>query len=726
MAGQIDVYRQEILNFLRTVTIKFEPFAYLMGNDYMEKHGLDNPHGEWNPYYINLSGQYSPTDTPMTVRALETDTQVPFDRDLFTLYPRTAKLYRIPNQEYFTLQERYPEQRGLIQNIVYPVASIKEAIEAPNLSLLSYDASLLEQPEREDIIKYLKDFLTEVRTRWWVDEFVYEDMYATTFWCMLWQLLPTVLLTRRFSNIRTPYVHSFHVWEYLKNHGIGDYRDVFTTKQALWLYRNLGYVLKNQGKNSTLKILAENLLPDVAVSLLYKEMWQETDTRVKTDLLSNPQFRSFNLLTGEWSKTESFSALNERLVEIGLEHKSGADYIDETEIALATQPNNILPTKFLEFRKNPIDSSYEQFMYNFMLDSIVYRAWTGRSGYGCTFKIPTSGEVLKLDPQDLILLMHYAAFRSVNQEPVLLPTEYMLQYPFVHSVADAEINPTLVWEGNHYDIKEFVDVEFVQNAIEWLDTNDYENATENARNLVHQFKALLYFRKRNECSNSWLRHRAMYQLLDGMRFIGLIHFDWSRGAANFEQWIDTISGLRSCINEYDAQGEKERIESYQDLVSRCFYALCPLDNLDGEDAVFSPTAMEKVYIAVRNLFISLGSYNVTYLETDRDKYWYVKVPDPDYVLFTRAIHNLGYLLWLYDIYPKVTMKSSLNLALKDLRHDVTVVPDGTQWHRDQNIEEDLHYVADHHWSNKLYLPEKFDIEERKRAVNLNLQINITI
>ena len=258
MAKQISQYKKEIFNFLRTVTIKFEPFAYMMGKDYMELHGLTNPHAPWNPYYINLVGEYVETNTLMTVRSIETEQTVPFNRDLFTKYPRTGKLYKIPNQEYFRLQERYPENTGLIQSIVYPVSSIEEAIAAPNLSLLAYDDSLLEETERYDLILCLKNFLEFVRRRWWVADFGYEDMYATTFWTMLWQMLPIVLLTRRFTNIRTPCVHSYHVWEYLSNKGLGDYRTVLTTKQSMWLYRNLEYVLKNQGKNDTLIKLAKN------------------------------------------------------------------------------------------------------------------------------------------------------------------------------------------------------------------------------------------------------------------------------------------------------------------------------------------------------------------------------------------------------------------------------------------------------------------------------------
>ena len=76
MTGQVDTYRKEIFNFLRTVTIKFEPFAYSMGQSYMDTYGISDPNGKWNPYYIHLAGEYTADElknNPMTVWAIEND-----------------------------------------------------------------------------------------------------------------------------------------------------------------------------------------------------------------------------------------------------------------------------------------------------------------------------------------------------------------------------------------------------------------------------------------------------------------------------------------------------------------------------------------------------------------------------------------------------------------------------------------------------------------------------
>ena len=243
MTGQLSTYREEIFNFLRTVTIKFEPFAYLMGESYMKQYGLTDPHQKWNPYYIILTGEYTPNNQTMEVYSAEVDHIVAFDKTLITRYPKTAAIYKIPNKEYFILEERYPKNRGLIRTMVYPAGDMDTVLAADNFDLLGYDDSLLEENERANLVMTLKQFLKMVKERWWIKEYDYEDMYAVTFWSMLWQMLPEVLLMQRFLNIKTPYVHSFHIWVYLVSKGLSDYRDVLTRVQANGLYRHIDSIL---------------------------------------------------------------------------------------------------------------------------------------------------------------------------------------------------------------------------------------------------------------------------------------------------------------------------------------------------------------------------------------------------------------------------------------------------------------------------------------------------
>lgn len=723
MAGQIDTYRQEIFNFLRTLTIKFEPFAYMMGETYMEENGLTDPHAAWNPYYINISGKYSESDTPMVVKSLETGELVPFDEDLVTDYPVTAAVYRIPHQEFFTLQEKYPRQAGLIQHIVYPASSIEAALAAPNLSILAYDTTMLETQEREDLLQCLTDFLDEVRTRWWRDEFCYEDMYAVTFWSMLWQLLPVVLLTRRVYNIRTPYVHTFHIWEYLKSHGLGDYRDVLTTKQSLWLYRNLGYVLKNQGKNSTLKILAKNLLPDVAVSLLYRLMYQETETR-KDQLITNPRFRAYEVLTDQWVKTEDFATLNTQLHQLGYEKENSPEFIDKKEVELATQPNNILPTKFLEFKKEIVDTTFLRLMVSFLIESFIYRCSINQIGVTYKFRNPLTDSYVELMPIEILALLNFACFRSVEQKPTDFPALGALNYPLHTSWAKMDIKESFVYDGHTFLTKQFVDLNAVKKLVD-IPYAPIDNAPDQLRFFMKNFRGFLNLVQSSEASSSLLFHLAMANVFDGISVKHAVPLDFSRLGANYAEWFAERGDIAQIVDSYESYSDKERVEAYRDLANFCYDTMFPFADLQPEEALYSTASMEKIYTAIRDLFVSLCSYNVTYLETDRSEYFYVFHEDPDVARPSKIDVKFKDFFLIPLERVEVPMKTNIDLGfLKEIEHEFSVLV--TNVVADLNLDIELDTAAlphDANYNNDIQVIEHIETNPKGLTYHLTLDVD---
>jgi len=633
MAGQIDTYRNEIFNFLRTVTIKFEPFAYLMGKSYMDAHGIDNPHGKWNPYYIHLCGEYTSSELaskPMTVWTIEYEqaTNVIFNKNLKQTNPKTAALYRIPNVEYTHLEEQYPEYRGLLRCMVYPVKDIDTALEAPNLSLLAYDDTLLEINERESIIKCLKEFLEMVRTRWWIPEFQYEDMYAVTFWAMLWQLLPIVLIKQRFLNIRTPYVHSFHVWEYLISNGISDYRDVLTTRQSLWLYRNLEYIKKNKGKHGNLKILAENLLEDACVSLLYKDMYQET-TDFATNLYTKPNFLSFNLVTNKLEKTEQVDDLNPRLVLQKLEPMSTLEYQNELEVSLGTHNFNVLPLKYLEFKKDPIDTSNESEMITFFTHTLLYRASTNKLAYKVKVTDPFNGTKIQLFVTDMIALWYYATLRGVGQTPVYVPTKaYVGEAYKMDKLRLQDIRDTVYLDNKKCSVKSLVAVQECLDLLPW-ESCIYVSRDDFMTWLTEQWKVRRIFKRQIENSHKYMYHRAFESFSNDIKVKSTV--DVKLGDyATYTDWIENTSDLlRDTLKVYENGSKKDIQDRYATLALSVFDSL--FDTADTNSGTNTVRKLNKIYTAIRNLFISLCSYNVTYLENDRDQFEYLHIEEPDFV-----------------------------------------------------------------------------------------------
>lgn len=642
MAVELDPYKKEIFSFLRTLSVKFDAFAYLMGSDYMEEYGLTDPHGEWNPYYLNLAGQYSSNDTRMVVYSPEEERQVPYDLNLAVEYPRTALLYKVGTKEYTNLQERYPDQLGLIRCIAYPAKSVQAAIEADNFSLLAYDASFLHENERESLVKCLAEFFTMVRTRWWIDEFRYEDMYALTFWGMIWQYLPVLLFTQRFLNIRTPYAHPFHIWEYLKSKGLEDYRDVLTNQQSLWLYRNIDYILKNKGKSSNLLILAENLLGEIFVSLLGKDMYQETATRWDTQLSTNPAFRSFNLITGEEVKTESFNALNKRMVDAEIENRDSAEFVDEEEYKLATHPHNVLPTKFLELKKEPIDTSDERYMVNFFLDTLMYRYSRGDLKYALSFVDPVFKNQIKLSVGDTIALWYYTLMRSIEITPEVIPNKWV-SYTAIQTAQPsmADLNQSVFTDGEEHDIKAHANMSKMLGMLSWHPRSFVKQA-DFMDMVCGQFRALLQFKNEYEQSNKVIYHLAVHSILNDITIKKCFNLQLTN-YETYEEWIHENIDIRNLVSGYDKQGNPEEI--YLKLCELIFDTLFPLDSATAAEFIGNIRQMEKLFTAVRNLFIKLCSYYVRFLESDRDKCEYLKLLPVDVVWLGQDISLGG--LWSF-------------------------------------------------------------------------------
>jgi len=234
-------------------------------------------------YYLHLSGQYHASDTMMTVVSIDTNETIDFTIANLTNHPKTKLAYRPGTKYYKTLLKRYPTQLDLIRSIVYPV-DINTAIAADDFTLLSCDSSYLEDTERYDLVEYLKSYLLKNSTRWYIEQYNYEELYPIAFWAILWYNIPLALFSKRWSNIHTSNVHSFHVWEYLTSNGLSNYKNILTTKQALFLYRNLTYIYKNRGKDSTLLILAENILKPLKVAIFGKKIYQNNASGFDTFL----------------------------------------------------------------------------------------------------------------------------------------------------------------------------------------------------------------------------------------------------------------------------------------------------------------------------------------------------------------------------------------------------------------------------------------------------------
>lgn len=419
--AHFDIYHTEMFNFLRTVTIKFLPNKYvldshLLNSDYGISQGDVENH---NYYYDRLMGIYIPGDTPMYVTSIDTGEQILFSKENLENHPQTKMIYRIPNQEYDLLCQKYPNQVDLIKSIVYPVSDISKLTNSNNISYITGDTSLLQQNEVASIEQGIQHFCTMCQDRWWVKEYCFEEGYAIAFYSLMWQLLPLICFTTRMTNIKTASVHNYHIWEYLCSKGLEDYRDILTIKQALFLYRNMEYILANKGTTGNMFILADNILADFSIALIGKYIYQQQVDRYelcrRTPEIISKQIISYNRSLEPDTKTfETIETINNRMVTKGIEWRNSSTYVSDIERRYGEAEEDRLPTKLLELKKEKISSSYEALLIQFIWDTILYRYSQNKLEYMCTYKDPLTNDVLELNVGDLIAMLYYFSERSCS------------------------------------------------------------------------------------------------------------------------------------------------------------------------------------------------------------------------------------------------------------------------------------------------------------------------
>ena len=89
---------------------------------------------------------------------------------------------------------------------------------------------------------------------------------------------------------------------------------------------------------------------------------------------------------------------------------------------------------------------------------------------------------------------------------------------------------------------------------------------------------------------------------------------------------------------YEKLGAVDKVEAYQKLATACYDSI--FETSDHISGVNNVRHVEKIYDSIRDLFISLGSYNITYLENDRDKFEYLRFYDPDFIYNLDVKNNL--------------------------------------------------------------------------------------
>lgn len=418
------IFVSQVMTLSKTMVIKSEIAAEAI-NAELEMFGnaLNSDPRTWK-YYKNLAGLYHPTDTKMSVVSMDTLEEIEFTQDNLRVYRATASAYVYGSRYYRDLVARYPDQETLILGILNPV-DLGVAIAARDGDILRYDTTSVESQEMS-LIPKLQRWVHAFMTRWAVPGYgVTDEYYPAAQLGVLFANLPLEILNLRLEACLTEEAHSFHIREYLASHGGLDvHLPQLTLKQALFLYRNINYLQRNAGMQSTFNVLLERLITDRKLPLArYDMLHDETDQLDTLRPTIEMRREPLNDHPGDGSS-------NNRTVDEVMSKQYGVarsnynrhyDVLDDTVRTMQHSRINRLPTKVFESALLDTTDSVPFTKEDILLNHWLYLAATQRFVSVVNVTDPTTGVALPLSAKETFVVFLYAFNKARGFETPNIP-----------------------------------------------------------------------------------------------------------------------------------------------------------------------------------------------------------------------------------------------------------------------------------------------------------------
>lgn len=407
-------YIKDTVRLVSSMSIKYQDHATLVNEDLTLRYGpsaVDAATPSTWRYYLNLAGQYHPSDTVMTIRSLDTGEEIVFSQEALAKHTYTAHIYRQKTQYYYALVNAYPLQERLINSILFP-ASLDVAVSAPDATLLAWDTSLIE-PQEVTLIHDLQTYLYNYNARWNVRAFMTSDAYypSACYAVMLTTLIGKILALR-WARAKTAQAHSFHINAYLASHeGLDAYVPYLTLEQQLWLYRNITYINTHSGLREVFDALVDMLLTRRKVPLAQYKLLQMDAFDEKYYPIYQVERTTLNLPQNLAPLTlDELAAKESTLSEANA--KAWQNDGDVYRHAIASSNNGVLLTKDLESylidKSNNVPHTLESVFFN----EWGYRALTQNYRPYIRFQHPFDGVIYEASADVLFVYVVYLYLRA--------------------------------------------------------------------------------------------------------------------------------------------------------------------------------------------------------------------------------------------------------------------------------------------------------------------------
>lgn len=215
-------------------------------------------------------------DEDMIVRSVDTGRDIVLSKEILEDHSLTRKEIHKYDAYYNEIVKKYPRQELLLRSMANLTEhSAEDIVKMEDFSILSYNSSLVEVNE-DNLIYELDRRIQNYKVQNLITNYRHTDnLFLAGQYINLYNYMVTTILSLRLENVKTPRVHSYHLFNYLSSHHrLDNEYDYLTLYQKLYLYRNILYINNHSGLNSTLVELVEKLYRERGMSLSTYEYQQ--------------------------------------------------------------------------------------------------------------------------------------------------------------------------------------------------------------------------------------------------------------------------------------------------------------------------------------------------------------------------------------------------------------------------------------------------------------------
>lgn len=316
----IDQYYKQILAFTNTLTIRFLDVAIAMNKGLInDGYAVDADKMTWK-YFLNISGQKHISNSDVKVTVIETGNVESLTLNLLAQFPYTKKELLKGSSFFKELLLKYPNDTLFIKGCLYP-ADMTDAINSIDGTILAYDTAHIEQSEYT-LIHRLESFIIDYLNRWHVRAYtIVDELYLPSMLGNLYASIPNKIMNLRLEAINTNQVHSFHMEHYFRSRlNLWDEIQVLKPSTKYWLYKNLDYLMKHVGKESTFQTILTKIFDENAVGvgeylLRLPDPVNEPDVY---KIANESYYKNSEVITASNALNKSFTIDNEE--DLSLDH----------------------------------------------------------------------------------------------------------------------------------------------------------------------------------------------------------------------------------------------------------------------------------------------------------------------------------------------------------------------------------------------------------------------